>query len=66
LINGRLLGPLEPEEVFAADDFSLLDKYCMSQFGEKLVNSLYTLFKNNDQENLSDLAMKLSSLLLSR
>ena len=65
LLNGRLIGPLEPEESFGSDDFSLLDKYSMSQFGEKLVNSLYSLFKSQ-KENLSDMALKLGSLLLSR
>ena len=62
IVNGRILGPLSKSEVFGSDDFSLLDKFSISSFGEKLVNALY----NNFEEKTSDLAMKLSSLLVSR
>ena len=66
LLNGRIIGPLEPTEVFSTDDFNLLDKFSMAGFGEKLVNTLYTNFEVKNEPKISDLAMKLSSLLVSR
>ncbi len=64
LINGKVIGPLASEESFGADDFNLLDKFSMGLFGEKLVNGIYNNFP--DRSDKSDLAMKLSTLLVSR
>ena len=66
LLNGRIIGPLKSTEHFGADDFNLLDKFSMSSFGEKLVNTLYSNFEVKGNVGISDLAMKLSSLLVSR
>lgn len=67
LVNGKTIGPLDSDETFGSDDFSLLTRFSMSQFGEKLVNSIHSFFKTKDNPiNLSDLAMKLGSLLVSR
>jgi UDP-glucose:glycoprotein glucosyltransferase len=65
LVNGRIIGPLEADETFGIDDFNLLEQFSMSQFGEKMVNAFYTNMDTKD-EKASDLAMKLSSLLVSR
>ena len=66
LLNGRIIGPLKSGEHFGVDDFNLLDKFSMSSFGEKLVNTLYSNFDVKDNPEISNLAMKLSSLLVSR
>jgi len=66
LLNGRIIGPFGEKETFGDDDFNLLDKFSMAGFGEKLVNTLYTHFEVTKHEGISDLAMKLSSLLVSR
>ncbi len=65
LLNGKVIGPLDDEEVFGQDDFNLLEKFSMSQYGDKMVNAFYT---NMDvkAKGVSDLAMKLASLLVSR
>ena len=60
------LGPFGEKETFGDDDFNLLDKFSMAGFGEKLVNTLYSHFEVTKHEGISDLAMKLSSLLVSR
>ncbi|QQP41205.1 Uncharacterized protein FKW44_015496, partial [Caligus rogercresseyi] len=52
VVNGRVIGPFEKDESFNSDDFNLLEKFSMSQFGDKLA--------------VSDTAMKISSLLISR
>ena len=66
LLNGRIIGPFRESENFGADDFNLLDKFSMSGFGEKLVNTLYSNFEVKGNAEISNLAMKLSSLLVSR
>ena len=66
LLNGRIIGPFDENETFGDDDFNLLDKFSMAGFGEKLVNTLYTHFEVTKNKGISDLAMKLSSLLVSR
>ena len=66
LLNGRIIGPFGEKETFGDDDFNLLDKFSMAGFGEKLVNTLYSNFEVTKHEGISDLAMKLSSILISR
>ncbi|HIE72333.1 MAG TPA: hypothetical protein EYP98_20400, partial [Planctomycetes bacterium] len=65
LLNGRVLGPLTEDDEFGSDDFNLLDKFSTGHFGEKLINAFYT-HMDVKAEGISDLAMKLSSLLISR
>jgi hypothetical protein len=42
VVNGVVLGPLSAAETFGADDFNLLDKFAMSQYGEKMVTAYYS------------------------
>jgi hypothetical protein len=42
LVNGKLIGPLDKKEHFGADDFNLLEKFTMSQYGEKMLNLYYS------------------------
>ena len=42
VVNGRLIGPLDDGERFGADDFNLLEKFTMAQYGEKMVNLYYS------------------------
>lgn len=41
--NGRVFGPFDPEETFVIDDFSLLDRFCYNNFGQKILQ----VFKKN-------------------
>uniref|UniRef100_A0A0K2UY63 UDP-glucose:glycoprotein glucosyltransferase n=1 Tax=Lepeophtheirus salmonis TaxID=72036 RepID=A0A0K2UY63_LEPSM len=68
VVNGRVIGPFDSDESFSSDDFSLLEKFSMSQFGDKLVHSLYEVINIADSsgKTLSDKAMRISSLLISR
>jgi UDP-glucose:glycoprotein glucosyltransferase len=38
--NGRILGPLEETEKFMLDDFSLLERYSMNSYGDKILQAL--------------------------
>jgi UDP-glucose:glycoprotein glucosyltransferase len=38
--NGRILGPLEQTEKFTLDDFSLLERYSMNNYGDKILQTL--------------------------
>ena len=39
ITNGRMIGPLEEGEVLSINDFELLEKLTMSQYGDKLVQA---------------------------
>lgn len=40
LCNGRIIGPLDTNEEFTSDDFSLLERFSQSTYGEKLFMKL--------------------------
>lgn len=40
LCNGRVIGPLDDNEEFTNDDFSLLERFSQSNYGEKLFMKL--------------------------
>ncbi|XP_059082867.1 UDP-glucose:glycoprotein glucosyltransferase 1-like [Tigriopus californicus] len=63
--NGKLIGPLTESEVFAEDDFNLMEKFAMSQYGEKMVNNYYS-FMDTKAPKVSDQAMKIIGLLMTR
>ncbi len=48
LQNGRVIGPLDPEEFFGTDDFNLLDRFTMNLYGENLVNTFYSYMNAKD------------------
>lgn len=40
ICNGRLIGPLDENEEFTTEDFSLLERYSQNTYGDKLFNIL--------------------------
>lgn len=38
--NGRVLGPLDPDEKFTNDDFSLLERFTMTAHVDKIYTAL--------------------------
>nr|CAD7428481.1 unnamed protein product [Timema monikensis] len=63
--NGRVLGPLDAGERFTTDDFSLLERFNMNNYGDKL---LALLKKQGDDDDVvtSDILMQTVALLVSR
>lgn len=49
--NGRILGPLEQTEKFTLDDFSLLERYSMNSYGDKILQTLKKTAVHNDDGN---------------
>jgi len=37
--NGRILGPLEETEKFTLDDFSLLERFSLNSYGDKILQT---------------------------
>ncbi|XP_014296354.1 UDP-glucose:glycoprotein glucosyltransferase [Microplitis demolitor] len=68
--NGRVLGPLDKDEDFTRDDFSLLERFSHNTYGEKLVKNLQTLQSadddDDDTEISDDVIMQITSLLVLR
>lgn len=68
--NGRILGPLRSDEVFAVDDFALIERLHSFLHGDKVRDALkkYDDLEENDSMSTddSDLIMKLVSLLAPR
>ena len=65
VVNGKVIGPLEQSEEINQNDFDLLEKLTMSQYGEKLVQAFYNQLDVQHSE-VSDQAMIVSGLLSSR
>lgn len=40
LCNGRIIGPLDNDEEFTSEDFSLLERFSQSTYGDKLFMKL--------------------------
>ena len=66
VVNGKLIGPLDEKEHFGADDFNLLEKFTMSQYGEKMVNLFYSHMDVKSAPKVSDQVMKTVALLMTR
>lgn len=49
--NGRVLGPLEETEKFILDDFSLLERYSMNSYGDKILRTLRKKTVNDDDDD---------------
>ena len=64
--NGKLIGPLDEKEQFGTDDFNLLEKFTMSQYGEKMVNLFYSNMEVKTTPKVSDQVMKTVALLMTR
>ncbi|XP_017891944.1 UDP-glucose:glycoprotein glucosyltransferase isoform X2 [Ceratina calcarata] len=69
--NGRLIGPLDEDEEFTSDDFSLLERFSQSTYDDKLFKKLIKgqLLEDDDDyernEITDDMIMKIVSLLAS-
>ena len=63
LVNGRVLGPLHPTEQFTEDDFILLDRHLSSTINDRLVRIVTKLELFTDPSQLSDLLMRVSSII---
>ncbi len=63
LVNGRILGPLNENEQFTEDDFILLDKHLSTTINDRLIQIVNKLELSNDPSQLSDLLMRISSII---
>ena len=52
----RMVGPLDATEVLTVNDFELLEKLTMSQYGEKLVQAFHNYLDVN-REDISNIAL---------
>lgn len=50
LCNGRIIGPLDSDEEFTNEDFSLLERFSQSTYGDKLFMKLMKDQFFNDDE----------------
>ncbi|KAL0109124.1 hypothetical protein PUN28_014311 [Cardiocondyla obscurior] len=71
LCNGRIIGPLDNNEEFTSEDFSLLERFSQSTYGEKLFMKLIKdqIFDEDEYEEnniTDDMIMKITSLLVPR
>lgn len=62
--NGRIIGPLEDEEVFNQDDFLLLESIILKTSGERIKSKVQQF--GIEEDRASDLVMKVDALLSSQ
>ncbi|XP_068195286.1 UDP-glucose:glycoprotein glucosyltransferase 1 isoform X2 [Antennarius striatus] len=62
--NGRIIGPLEEEEVFNQDDFLLLESLILKTSGEQIKSKIMQF--GSEEDRASDLVMKVDALLSSQ
>ncbi|KAM7403318.1 hypothetical protein PAMA_003984 [Pampus argenteus] len=62
--NGRIIGPLEEEEVFNQDDFLLLESIILKTSGERIKSKVQQF--EIEEDRASDLVMKVDALLSSQ
>ncbi|XP_058471290.1 UDP-glucose:glycoprotein glucosyltransferase 1 isoform X1 [Solea solea] len=62
--NGRIIGPLEDEEVFNQDDFLLLENIILKTSGERIKSKVQQF--GIEEDRASDLVMKVDALLSSQ
>ncbi|CAF1586724.1 unnamed protein product [Rotaria sordida] len=63
LVNGRILGALNENEQYTANDFILLDKHLSTTMNDRLICIVSKLELSNDPSQLSDLLMRISSII---
>ncbi|GAB6021676.1 hypothetical protein CHUAL_004257 [Chamberlinius hualienensis] len=66
VVNGKILGPFDPDEAFTAEDFSLLERHSLTTFGNKIQEVFSNLIHEGEQDSVSDLAFRVSALILGR
>ncbi|KAG7229211.1 hypothetical protein INR49_013154 [Caranx melampygus] len=62
--NGRIIGPLEEDEVFNQDDFLLLESIILKTSGERIKSKVQQF--GIEEDRASDLVMKVDALLSSQ
>ncbi|KAM4625190.1 UDP-glucose:glycoprotein glucosyltransferase 1 [Polymixia lowei] len=62
--NGRIIGPLQEEEVFNQDDFLLLENIILKTSGERIKSKVQQF--GIEEDRASDLVMKVDALLSSQ
>ncbi|XP_029350416.1 UDP-glucose:glycoprotein glucosyltransferase 1 isoform X2 [Echeneis naucrates] len=62
--NGRIIGPLEEDEVFNQDDFLLLESIILKTSGERIKSKIQQF--GIEEDRASDLVMKVDALLSSQ
>ncbi|XP_028250934.1 UDP-glucose:glycoprotein glucosyltransferase 1 isoform X2 [Parambassis ranga] len=62
--NGRIIGPLEEDEVFNQDDFLLLENIILKTSGERIKSKVQQF--GIEEDRASDLVMKVDALLSSQ
>ncbi|XP_056151310.1 UDP-glucose:glycoprotein glucosyltransferase 1 [Lampris incognitus] len=62
--NGRIIGPLEEEEIFNQDDFLLLENIILKTSGERIKSKVQQF--GIEEDRASDLVMKVDALLSSQ
>ncbi|XP_063978446.1 UDP-glucose:glycoprotein glucosyltransferase isoform X2 [Diachasmimorpha longicaudata] len=69
ICNGRIIGPFDEGEIFANQDFALLERFSHSTYGEKLMTNLEKIHASDDEEDQAisdDVIMEIASLLVPR
>lgn len=68
IANGHMIGPFETDEDFISDDFSLLERYSMNSYGDKIMQVLKQNILNEEEDLIenSDVLMQAVGLLVSR
>ncbi|XP_015179238.1 PREDICTED: UDP-glucose:glycoprotein glucosyltransferase isoform X3 [Polistes dominula] len=69
--NGRMIGPLDTNEEFTNEDFSLFERFSQSTYGDKLFKNLIKSQSEEDDDYertdiTDDMIMKITSLLVPR
>jgi UDP-glucose:glycoprotein glucosyltransferase len=49
--NGKILGPLEQTEKFTLDDFSLLERFSLNSYGDKILQTFRKKTADSDDGN---------------
>lgn len=65
IANGRVLGPLEDDEIFTIEDFSLLERFTRSSYLDKINSALESTVEDEEILSSNDL-LKIVYLLVSR
>uniref|UniRef100_A0A915JM16 UDP-glucose:glycoprotein glucosyltransferase n=1 Tax=Romanomermis culicivorax TaxID=13658 RepID=A0A915JM16_ROMCU len=63
VVNGQIIGPLETNEIFTVEDFTLIEKYHLSRFASIVAQQIQSWQVSNENDKSSDLTMRVCSLI---
>lgn len=66
IVNGRILGPLDKDEIFSVEDFNLLERHSLKTFGDKVRKVFEDDTGEGERDSISDWAFRVSALVLGR